>query len=92
MKSVIIKNSASFTGGKSEANNTEVVHVKENHDGMSMYNLLEFSENYSKTSESLWEYYRDQPNTNITNSESIKFIKLKFTGIQVIPMLKALNK
>ena len=27
---------------------------------MSMYNLIEYSENYSKTG-SLWEYYRDEP-------------------------------
>ena len=29
---------------------------------MSMYNLLECSENYSKTSGSLWNYYRDEVN------------------------------
>ena len=29
---------------------------------MSMYNLLECSENYSKTSGSLWNYYRDEAN------------------------------
>ena len=29
---------------------------------MSMYNLLECSENYSKTSGSFWNYYRDEAN------------------------------
>ena len=26
-----------------------------------MYNLIEYSDNFSKTSESLWQYYRDEP-------------------------------
>ena len=28
---------------------------------MSMFNLAEYSNNYSKTSGSLWQYYRDEP-------------------------------
>ena len=32
-----------------------------------------------KKSESLWQYYRDDPNNNITRSESFKF-KIKITG------------
>ena len=27
---------------------------------MPMYNLLEYSQNYSTTSENLWNYYRDE--------------------------------
>ena len=37
-----------------------------------MYNLIEYSDNYSKTSRSLWQYYKDGPNDNITQSESFK--------------------
>ena len=33
---------------------------------MSMYNLLEYSDNYSMTSESLWIYYRDEVNADAT--------------------------
>ena len=44
-----------------------------------MYNFIEYSDNYSKTSGSLWEYYRDDPNDNITESESFKS-KIKITG------------
>ena len=29
-----------------------------------MYNLIEYSDNYLKTSGSLWQYYRDNPNDN----------------------------
>ena len=42
---------------------------------MSMYNLLEYSKNYRKTTESLWNYYRD----DYSNSESFKY-KTSFTG------------
>ena len=31
---------------------------------MRMYNLIEYSDNYLKTSGSLWEYYRDEPFIN----------------------------
>ena len=39
---------------------------------MPMYNLTEYSLNYSKTSLSLWQYYKDEPNYNLANSESFK--------------------
>ena len=44
-----------------------------------MYNLIEYSNNYSKTSGNLWQYYRDEPNNNIANSKSFRF-KIKITG------------
>ena len=49
---------------------------------MPIYNLLEYSKNYKKTTGSLWNYYRDQPSStlgdnNIThsilNSESFDY-------------------
>ena len=46
---------------------------------MPMYNLIKYSDNYSKTSVSLWQYYKDYPNNNIVQSESFKF-KIKITG------------
>ena len=39
---------------------------------MPMYNLIEYGDHYSKISESLWQYYRDAPNNNLTDSESFK--------------------
>ena len=44
-----------------------------------MYNLIEYSDNYSKRSGSLWQYYKDDPNDNITQSESFKY-KIKIIG------------
>ena len=37
-----------------------------------MYNLIEYSDNYSKTSGSLWQYYTYDPHDNITQSEWFK--------------------
>ena len=31
---------------------------------MPMYNLKEYNDNYSKTAESLWQYYRDESSSN----------------------------
>ena len=42
---------------------------------MPMYNLIEYSDNYSKTSGSLWQYYKDDLTYNIENSESFKHKK-----------------
>ena len=39
-----------------------------------MYNLLEYSKNYEKTTGSLWNYYRDKPSDPFSsNSESFKY-------------------
>ena len=46
---------------------------------MPMYNFIEYGNNYSKTSGSLWQYYRDDPSDTITESESFKY-KIKITG------------
>ena len=38
---------------------------------MPMYNLIEYSNNYSKTSGSLWQYYRDEP--PLANGDVVNF-------------------
>ena len=41
---------------------------------MPMYNLLEYSKNYRKTTGSLWNYYRHEPNDPLSSdSESYKY-------------------
>ena len=49
---------------------------------MPMYNLLEYSQNYSTTSGSLWNYYRDEiDGFNDNTSEGKSFIyKTKIVG------------
>ena len=46
---------------------------------MPMYNLIEYSKIYSKTSGRLWQYYKDEPNDYLADSESFKS-KVKITG------------
>ena len=47
---------------------------------MPLYNLLEYSKNYRKTTGSLWNYYRDEPSDPLSsNSESFKY-KTSITG------------
>ena len=78
-KGVIFKNCAPFTNCISEINNTQVDNAKDIDIVMPMYNLIEYSDNYAKTSGSLWQYYRDEANNNLADSESFKF-KVKITG------------
>ena len=55
----MIKYCAPFTDCISEINNTQIDNVKDIDVIMPIYNLMEYSDNYSKTSGSLWHYYRD---------------------------------
>ena len=55
-KKVIFKNCAQFTNCISKINNTDIDNAKYIDIVMSMYNLIEYSDNYSKTSRSLWQY------------------------------------
>ena len=55
-KKVIFKNCAPFTNCISEINNTQVDNAKDIDTVMSIYNLIEYSNNYSKASGSLWQY------------------------------------
>ena len=43
------------------------------------YNLIEYIDNCSKTSGSLWQYYKDDPNDTMPRSGSFKY-KIKITG------------
>ena len=68
-KGVVFKTCAPFTNCKSEINNAEIDNAKNIDIVMSMYNLIAYSDNYSETSGTLWQYYRDKSNDNLTNSE-----------------------
>ena len=78
-KGVTFKNCAPFTKCISRINNTDIDNAHDIDIVMQMYNLIEYSNNYSKTSGSLWQYYKDDPNDNLANSESFKS-KVKITG------------
>ena len=77
-KSVIFKNCAPFTKCVNTINGTEIDNAQDIDIVMPLYELIEYSDNYSKTSASLWQYYKDDPNDNITQSQSFKS-KIKIT-------------
>ena len=78
-KGVTFKNCAPFTKCISRINNTDIDNAQDIDIVMPMYNLIEYSDNYSKTSGGLWQYYKDDLNDNILQSESFKS-KVKITG------------
>ena len=55
-KKVIFKNCAPFTNCISKINNTQIDNAEYVDIVMPMYNLIEYSNNYSKTYGSLWKY------------------------------------
>ena len=57
----IFKNYALFTNCISKINNTQIDNAEYIDIVMLMYNLIEYSDNYSKTSGSLWQYCKDIP-------------------------------
>ena len=83
------KNNAPFISCISKINGVLVENAEDLDIVMPMYNLLEYRKNYSKTSGSLWNYYRDEltdetnddngPNKNVINSKSFKH-KTSITG------------
>ena len=79
IRGVTFKNCAPFTRCISRINNADLDNAKNVDIVMPMYNLIGYSDNYSKTSGSLWQYYKNDPNDNITESESFKF-EAKITG------------
>ena len=60
-KKVIFKNCAPFANCISKINNADIDNAKYIDIVMPMYNLTEYSDNYSKTSGSLWKYCKEIP-------------------------------
>ena len=63
-ENMVIKNCAPFTKCINEINNTQIDNAKDIDIVMTMYNLIEYSDNYSKKFGRLWNYYRDEPFLN----------------------------
>ena len=79
-KAVAFKNNAPFINCISKINGIKIDNAEDLDVVMPMYNLLEHSKNYKKTTGSLWNYCRDQPSTPLsTNSESFNY-KTSITG------------
>ena len=90
-KGVALKNCVPFTNCISEINNTQVDNAKDIDIVMPMYSLIEYSDNYAKTTGSLWQYFRDEPDDNLAYSESFKS-KIKITGKLLMIIMKIMLK
>ena len=79
-KAVAFKNNAPFINCILKINGIKTDNAEDLDPVMPMYNLLEYSKNYRKTTGSLWNYYRDErSNLLSSNSESFKY-KTSITG------------
>ena len=58
-KKLALKSNAPFLSCISKINNTLIYNAEDLDIVMPMYNLIEYSKNYRKTTGSLWYYYRD---------------------------------
>ena len=67
-KKVIFKNCAPFANCVSEINNTQIDNAKDIDIVMLMYNLIEYNDNYAKTTGRLWQYCKDIPARNNNNA------------------------
>ena len=73
-KKLVFINNAPFTNCISKINGVKMDNAEDLDIVMPMYNLLEYSKNYRKTTGSLWDYYRDQPNSITDNNNIIHSI------------------
>ena len=62
-KKLFFKNKAPFINCISKNNGIKIDNAENLDVVMPMYNLLEHKKNYKKTTGSLWNYYRDEPNS-----------------------------
>ena len=86
-KKLAFKNNGLYVSCISKINNALIDNAEDLDVAMPMYNLIESSKNYRKTTGSLWNYYRDEPNSgaegninySIKDSKSFNY-KTSITG------------
>ena len=90
------KNNAPFTNCISKINNVFIDNVEDLDNVMPMYHLLEYSKNYLKTTGTLQNYYKEDPNNcprdnynadTITNSASFKQVLQEKHQMQIKKMV-----
>ena len=75
---MVFKNNAPFINCISKFNGIKIDNPEDFDLVMPMYNLLEYSKNYTKTTGNLWNYYRDEPNSSTHNNNNNNSLNLKF--------------
>ena len=66
---MIFKNNAPFINCISKINGIKIANTEDLDVAIPMYNLLEYSKNYRKATSSLWNYYKDEPNSDTDDNE-----------------------
>ena len=101
---VAFKNCAPFRKCRTEINETFIDEAEHINIAMPMYNLIEYSDNYSDTSGSLWQFKRDEIEENVdlnvddnhipNNSSSFKYKSSFITnrnGVKIVVPLENLS-
>ena len=78
LQMLMLKNCASFTDCISKISNAQIDNAKDIDIVMLMYNSIEYSDNYSKTCGSLWQYCKDLPAVN-NNCDIVDFNRANAT-------------
>ena len=92
---VVFKSCKPFKTCRTEINNVSVDNTDYIYIAMHMYNLIEYSNNYSDTSGSLWQSKRDEINSNAdvttTNSSSFKYKSNLIGNVAADPTIKGVK-
>ena len=62
-KKLAFRNNAAFNSCITKIKNTLIDNAEDLDVAIPMHNLIEYSKSYRKTTGSLWNYYRDEPNS-----------------------------
>ena len=83
-KKLVFKSNAPFINCISKINSVKIDNAEDLDVVMPMYNLLEHSKNYKKTTGSLWNYYRDEASSTIgDNNITHSILNSKFFDYKV---------
>ena len=87
---VAFKYCAPFKKCKTEINETFVEDGEHTNITMHMYNLIEYSDNYSDTSGSLWQFKRDEINGNadVTNVDKLLHSNIKQVLLVILEQME----
>ena len=72
-KKSILKNCEPFTDCVSKINTIQINNAEDLNVVLPLKNFIEYSDDYLKTSGSLYQFSKDKPNNTITNAELFKF-------------------
>ena len=73
-KKLALKNNAPFFSCISKISGTLIDNVEDLDIVTPMYNLLQYSKNYTKTTGRLWNYYIDEPNSIYQAIECVSYL------------------